>query len=42
MQFYSDLAEKSVTDNKAVWKNVTLFLLDKIMSKEKNNINCFK
>ena len=34
-QYYSNLDEKNVTDNKAFWKTVKPFLSDKITSKEK-------
>ena len=34
-QYYRNLDEKNVTDNKAFWKTVKPFLSDKITSKEK-------
>ena len=38
-QYYSNLDEKNVTDNKAFWKTIKPFLSDKITSEEKNNLN---
>ena len=35
MQYYINLDEKNVSDNRAFWKKLKHFLSDKIMSKEK-------
>ena len=37
-QYYSNLDNKNVADNKAFWKTVKPFLSDKIMSKEKTTL----
>ena len=33
--YYSNINEKNITDNKKFWKTVTPFFLDKILSNEK-------